>query len=338
MAITYPLDLSGVSPTNLVKNELHSVNEAKFRDYFFLVPYFSPFFTDNFSATVTVNGVTRQLVEDVDFSFVLSYVTGTRVTGKAMYGGVSLHNLEMSGIVTINYQTVGGDQIANRLDVLTTLADKAYNPRTTIWDILTTTPNAFPPTPHFQDYDNFYGQEEVVIALNRIRDAIIANSSLTQEEIRVFMRNTTGALLTDFVRKTGDVMTGPLTMSSDPIQALEVATKGYVDRNRVTSADLVGLLSNFHSAGYVDQQLTTKVNKSGDTMTGFLTLHSNPTVNLHATTKQYVDNKDNDLQLQINDVRNLANIANTDRATRAYVDDKFNQLMAYLIYALGPRK
>ena len=35
---------------------------------------------------------------------------------------------------------------------------------------------------------------------------------------------------------------------------------------------------------------STWVNVSGDTMTGFLTLHANPTNNLHAATKQYVDN------------------------------------------------
>jgi hypothetical protein len=33
----------------------------------------------------------------------------------------------------------------------------------------------------------------------------------------------------------------------------------------------------------------SKVNKSGDTMTGFLTLNANPSSNLHAATKQYVD-------------------------------------------------
>jgi len=37
---------------------------------------------------------------------------------------------------------------------------------------------------------------------------------------------------------------------------------------------------------YVD---TNTVATAGDTMTGFLTLHSNPTSNLHAATKQYVD-------------------------------------------------
>ena len=35
----------------------------------------------------------------------------------------------------------------------------------------------------------------------------------------------------------------------------------------------------------------TKVALAGDTMTGFLTLHSNPTANMHATTKQYVDSE-----------------------------------------------
>lgn len=275
-------------------------------------------------------------MEDVDFSFTLSYVTGTRVTGKAMYGGITLHNLHMNGIITINYQTVGGDQVANRLDVLTTLADIAYNPRTTIWDILTTTPTAFPPTPHFQDYTDFYGQEEVVIALNRIRDAIIANSSLTQNEIRTFMSATTGALLTDFVRKTGDTMTGSLTMSADPVQALEVATKGYVDRNRVTADEITSLLSNFHTAGYVNQQLDNKLNITGGVLTGFLTLHANPVQNSHAANKQYVDNQVNNLQLQINDVRNIAMSATADRATRTYVDERFNELMAYLVRNIPP--
>jgi hypothetical protein len=35
----------------------------------------------------------------------------------------------------------------------------------------------------------------------------------------------------------------------------------------------------------------TKVDRSGDTMTGFLTLHADPTVSGHAATKQYVDNE-----------------------------------------------
>ena len=39
----------------------------------------------------------------------------------------------------------------------------------------------------------------------------------------------------------------------------------------------------------LDGRATDNVDKSGDTMTGFLTLHADPTSNLHAATKQYVD-------------------------------------------------
>jgi len=39
----------------------------------------------------------------------------------------------------------------------------------------------------------------------------------------------------------------------------------------------------------VDGRSTLNINRTGDTMTGFLTLNSNPTTNMHAATKQYVD-------------------------------------------------
>ena len=177
-AVSYPLDMTGNSSTNLVLDELHSVTEAHFRDYFFIVPNFAPFYVDNFKATITIGNETRDLIEDVDFSFAISYVTGTRTTGKAMYGGITLHNLNLNGIVSINYQTLGGDQIADRLHILTLLADKAYNPRTTIWDILDV-PSVFNPSYHYQDYENFYGQEQLVQALGEIRDAILQNSSFS---------------------------------------------------------------------------------------------------------------------------------------------------------------
>lgn len=41
----------------------------------------------------------------------------------------------------------------------------------------------------------------------------------------------------------------------------------------------------------IAQQLTGFIKKKGDTMTGFLTLHADPTANMHAATKQYVDSK-----------------------------------------------
>jgi hypothetical protein len=74
-----------------------------------------------------------------------------------------------------------------------------------------------------------------------------------------------------FILKAGDTMTGHLSLPTGPAAANAVR-KDYVDA--------------------ADTALTTdKVAKAGDTMTGLLTLSGAPTVNLHAATKKYVDDK-----------------------------------------------
>lgn len=163
--VTYPLDLTGINPDSRVIDELHTVTEAHFRDYYFIVPNFAPFYVDNFEASIIVNNTERVLVEDVDFSFALPYVTGTRVTGKALYGAITLHNLELNGVIKLSYQTLGGEHIADRLYVLSYLAEKAYNPRTTIWDLITNAPAAFPPEPHYKTMMTFTDKKRLFKSL-----------------------------------------------------------------------------------------------------------------------------------------------------------------------------
>ncbi len=327
MAVTYPLDLSGVSPANLVPNELHAVNEAHFKDYYFIVPNFAPFYIDNFQASVIVNGVTRPLTEDVDFSFALPYVTGTRTTGKGMYGAITLNNLDLNGLIKINYQTVGGDQIADRLTVLTVLADKAYNPRTTIWDILTNVPTAFPPVPHYQDYDNFYGQEQLVNALIQIRDAILTNSSMTSEKLAEFLNLTTTGTLTGFVNKTGDTVTGTLQLLQSPVNPLDAVNKDYVDNHTVSVETFTSTIAEYKPAAETNTELSNKLNVTGGTMTGPLTLNADPTLDSEAVTKRYVDTIKTELVGTISQAQELVNQATTGLVTKQYVDDRFNELM-----------
>ena len=120
-----------------------------------------------------------------------------------------------------------------------------------------------------------------------------------------------GAVQTPVV--TIDGATSKALVNADPSVALGVATKQYVDTAETdavstsnTYADgLITTLKSGASAGYdtfaeVETQignvssgstsgLSLKVAKSGDTMTGALTLDGDPTASLHAATKQYVD-------------------------------------------------
>jgi hypothetical protein len=64
----------------------------------------------------------------------------------------------------------------------------------------------------------------------------------------------------------------------------------------------------------IQGQIDTKVNKSGDTLTGFLTLHADPTQAMHAVTKEYTDSLASGI---------IAKPA-VDVATTANVDSTYN--------------
>ena len=327
MAVAYPLDLSGVAPSNLIVDELHSVNEAQFRDYFFIVPQLAPFYVDNFSLSIISGSNTLVLREDVDYSFALPYLAGTRSTGKQMYGAVTLNNLDMNGILKMTYQTVGGDQVADRLTVLSMLADKAYNPRTTVWDVLTNVPNAFPPTPHYQDYEDFKGQEAVVEKLAEVRDAILANSSLTSDKLTQFLNDFNQGQSAVYVKKSGDRMTGPLVLPADPVDSMEATTKQYVDDTTFNRAVMLQMLEQYTTLAIMQANLDTKLDLVGGIMQGPIKLPNDPVVDEDATRKSYVDNLIANQAVIINQLQGMLNTMQSTGVTKAYVDDRINELL-----------
>ncbi len=99
---------------------------------------------------------------------------------------------------------------------------------------------------------------------------------------------------------------------TEPLSSSQVVTYGYlinnfIHRDPVTKATTFREKASYNSIynntltwaalsnndivtkSVVNEALNDLVMVSGDTMTGFLTLHANPTNNLHAATKEYVD-------------------------------------------------
>lgn len=111
------------------------------------------------------------------------------------------------------------------------------------------------------------------------------------------------------VNKSGDTMTGALTLNGDPTSALHASTKQYVDAGISTHAtnDSLHLTTGQNAlldaltvtsteintlsgiSGNVQTALDAKLNLSGGTLTGSLTLSGDPLDVLQPTTKQYVD-------------------------------------------------
>ena len=121
------------------------------------------------------------------------------------------------------------------------------------------------------------------------------------------------------VSKAGDTMTGSLILAADPTALLEAATKQYVDTKDATRKT------------YIDNADATKVSKAGDTMTGLLVLSADPAAALGAATKQYVDTKDTtqktyidtadaNLQSQVTTLQGTVSTLNADPVTKSYVN------------------
>ena len=144
-------------------------------------------------------------------------------------------------------------------------------------------------------------------------DSLVANAVVNVESNTVVFDNSNTTIIANTVQaaleelalnkveKSGDTMTGSLILHADPTLALQAATKQYVDSRILAAADqpqnsntvifnntTTTLTSNTVQAA-IEELALNKVDKAGDTMTGFLTLSADPTDPLHAVTKQYLD-------------------------------------------------
>lgn len=70
----------------------------------------------------------------------------------------------------------------------------------------------------------------------------------------------------------------------------------------------------------------SKVAKAGDTMTGFLTLHAHPSSNMHAATKQYVDQLINNLNGTITVTTYTSNDTASENFTLLLIDASSNSV------------
>lgn len=177
--LTYPFDPTGQAVSNRITGEQHPIQEANYRDYYYIVPTYAPFFENDVVITYTaVGGAQRVLVPDVDYYFALPYLGATRSIGVPLFGAISFNNSIVDGTITIDYRTLGGDWTTDPAVVLQNLATLMYNPRIALWDVVTDKPAIFPPINHLQNIDTIYGAQALIDALIMISNTI-ANSSGT---------------------------------------------------------------------------------------------------------------------------------------------------------------
>lgn len=171
MPTTYPLDLTGASPTNLITNEVHTFATANDRIFPLAA---GPFFTIGLKL---YHGTTNELLAPVtQYKALQLHRAGSLVSGKEVCAIVIVEDTTITS-VRVEYQCIGGIYSSEATLLHDLIANNPLPDVSVIWGQIFGTPVQFPPVEHLHHIDNIYGAEEIVAVLERLRIAIAAGDS-----------------------------------------------------------------------------------------------------------------------------------------------------------------
>ncbi len=186
----FQFDPTGTATENLITNEIHPLTEANFRDFYYVIPEFSPFYTTNlvvqFKSNTQSQAIT--LVENLDYNFGLVYYSAIRSIGIPIYGSIVFNPKYNNGIVILQYQTLGGVWVNNSSNLYTALAQIGYNPLIAQYDQVANVPSSFPPIDHNQPINSTMGYDDLVAALNGLSNNMASFQIRYQNDLAVMQQ------------------------------------------------------------------------------------------------------------------------------------------------------
>lgn len=170
---TYPFDPTGRAATNKITGEQQIITGVTSGKYHFIVPKLAPFFgVDMVVRYKDINNVVRTLVEGVDYYLTHQFIAASRACATPIFGSISFLDWTLTGVVTLNYQTVGGIWTQDDAAIAEILAERLNNPRITAWDVVVDMPVTFPVIDHQWDLADLVGASEVVTSIDAIGEAL----------------------------------------------------------------------------------------------------------------------------------------------------------------------
>lgn len=256
--------------------------------------------TDTYVSQATFTG--GQLKLTLNSGFNTSVTLDGRylpLSGGTMIGPITLPGDPTVGLHAASKQYVDNLVGASSYDSNTFLADLNTTSITELLDVDTS--NTIPGQILAWDGSNWTPVDQTQDTDTFVTDVVFSNAT---GDLTVTLSDSTAittSLENRYVPYSGGIMSGFLTQFADPVLGRHTATKDYVDNSIAAITDVringisfdsnTGVLtaSSSDSNVYITPLDGRYVELDGDTMTGMLTLSADPTANLHAATKQYVD-------------------------------------------------
>jgi hypothetical protein len=162
-------DPIGSLAANLITGEKHTITAENGKDFHVIIPLFTPLLAKDLQITFKpLNGSNIILLEGIDYNLCYQFIGATRGCSKPVYGGIYLIDNKLSGIVTLQYRTLGGNWTLNSNKINEVLANQVQNPRTTSWEQIVQLPNNFPVIDHQWNLDDLVGASELVNAIESL--------------------------------------------------------------------------------------------------------------------------------------------------------------------------
>lgn len=223
MPTTYPLDLTGASPANLITNEVHTFTTANDR----IFPLSAgPFYT---TGLAVYHGVTNVLLAPVtQYKALQMHRAGSLVSGKEVCAIIIVEDPSVPA-VRVEYQCIGGIYSSEATLIRDLIDNNPLPEGPTIWGQIVGVPVQFPPTEHLHHVDNLYGAEEIVAVLERLRMAIAAGDSPSiaaiYQHVHVLLANSnyiTEQQVIDLINSTNVPWQLKANINGDPTQVFNL--------------------------------------------------------------------------------------------------------------------
>jgi hypothetical protein len=217
----------------------------------------APYFRDSLRVIHRPSG--HILVEGQDYICTHFFHDATFNTANALYGSITLLDKNLTGLLELNYQTLGGEWILDDSKILDILSNSLMNPRIVTWEQVAELPYAFPPIDHKWDLENLRNMDDVVDVLN---------------DIAIQIQQTSDLSITDHIQNT-----------SNPHQV----TKAQVGLGNVPNFGISSLIEAVEGTSNFSFMTPLRTKQLIDNTAGVnLTSHIQDTTNPHQVTKTQV--------------------------------------------------
>lgn len=233
-SLVFPFDSTGLSPKNLVENELRVVlPPAGIKDQSFIVPNAAAFFASSLVIKDSPNATGRVLREHVDYELSHYSVAASLATGKPCYGSITFIDRYYTGNVYLTYRSVGGDFSRFDHTWVEQQTKERYAMCHITFDQIVGVPSEFPTDIHTHKPEDMVGLSEVATGLSAIAAAI---REANRADVTTFI-----AQLGNHLNSTG--AHSPSQVGLGNLFNYKVATSADIDAQRFDRYVTAGVLS-----------------------------------------------------------------------------------------------